>query len=169
MRPSDRARRKASAPELIIPVAGSLYAIYYVASVWDFPPEAQLSGIVLAAILLTLSALYFLRVARVMLAGGFDWQLSWILGPVQGRGERLAFLGLIVFYLLFVSYGGFTLTTFIFVGAGSYLAGLRPARRAFTFAALSAIGGWLFFIVLLGTRFPQGPFEMLVSWVQTWI
>lgn len=169
MRQSERKQRAVSAPELIIPVAGSLYAIYYVASVWDFPPEAQLSGIVLATILLVLSALYFLRVAGAMLAGRFDWRLAEVLGPRHGRAERLAFVGLIGLYLLTVSWGGFTLTTFVFIAAGSVLAGLRPIGRALRFAALSAIGGWLFFIVLLGTRFPEGPWEKLIAWVQTWI
>ncbi|MGJ3264693.1 MAG: tripartite tricarboxylate transporter TctB family protein [Salinarimonas sp.] len=92
-----------------------------------------------------------------------------MLGPIEGRGGRIGFLALVVAYVFVVSRGGFTLTTFVFVLLASLLAGRRPVGRALAFAAVAALSGWLFFIVLLGTRFPRGPFEHLVSWlVASW-
>lgn len=148
--------------DLLLPVAASLYAIYYVASVWSFPPEAQRSGFFLAGLLLCLTTVFFVRTAIGALRGGWRFDISPLLGPYQGRGARLAFVALILVYLAVVRFGGFTLTTFGFILASSLVAGLRPARRAVVFAAACALGGWLFFIVLLGTRFPEGPFEHLV-------
>ncbi len=159
----NRPRHTAGA-DLIIPIAASLYAVYYVYSVWDFPPEAQRSGIFMATLLLVLSALLFLRTAVRLARGTARWEFASILGPVDGRISRLVFFGLIIGYLLIVSWGGFTLTTFLFLALSSYVAGLRPIRRAVTFAVIGALGGWLFFIVILNTRFPRGPFEDLVSW-----
>jgi hypothetical protein len=163
-----RVRHTAGA-DLIIPVAASLYAVYYMYSVWDFPPEAQRSGIFMASLLLFLSALLFLRTGIRLARGTARWEFASVLGPAEGRASRLAFFALILGYLFFVSWGGFTLTTFLFLFLGSYAAGLRPLRKAAVFGVAGALGGWLFFIVILQTRFPRGPFEDLVSWgMQTW-
>jgi len=165
MSKDERQPRGAVGADLIIPVAASLYALYYVASVWSFPAEAQRSGLFLAALLLGFSALFFLRCGLLFLRGDARLDFSAVLGPEEGRGQRLAFLLLILAYLPVVRHGGFTLTTFAFLLLGSLLAGLRPLRKALVFAAAASLFGWLFFIVLLGTRFPSGPFERLVSMV----
>lgn len=155
--------RKQVGSDLIIPVAGICYAIYYVYSVWEFPAEAQRSGFFLAGLLLTLCLLLFARIAVQMAQGRVDWEFTALLGPSEGRLRRLGFVALIAAYLLTVRTLGFTLTTFSFLFIGSMLAGLQSVRRAAVFAATAAIAGWLFFIVLLGTRFPLGPFEALVA------
>lgn len=157
--------RKQVGSDLIIPVAGIAYAIYYVYSVWDFPPEAQRSGFFLAGLLVTLSLIFFARIGILALRGRVEFEFDALLGPPQGRLRRLGFLALIGAYLLTVQTLGFTLTTFAFLFIGSILAGLESIRRAAIFAATAAIGGWLFFIVLLGTRFPLGPFEALMNLV----
>jgi hypothetical protein len=161
---------KRAGADLIIPVLASLYAIYYVASVWDFPPEAQRSGLFLAGLLLSLSALFFIRTLVRAMQGRVEWEFSSVLGPREGRGRRGAFFLLIIGYLLIVQWGGFTVTTFLFLLFGSIFAGLSPFRKAAFFAATASLGGWLFFIVILGTRFPQGPFEKFVSWAtKSWM
>lgn len=153
--------------DLVLPAAASLYAVYYVASVWSFPPEAQRSGLFLAGLLLTLTSLFFVRTAIGALRGGWRFDPSPLLGPYDGRSARLAFVALILVYLALVRLGGFTLTTFGFILLSSLVAGLRPVWRAAIFASVAALGGWLFFIVLLGTRFPEGPFERLMHAVMS--
>lgn len=160
--PSDR---KQVGSDLIIPVFGIAYAIYYVYSVWEFPAEAQRSGLFLAGLLSFLCALFFLRIAVVALRGKAELEFTALLGPPEGRLRRLGFVALIAAYLLTVRTLGFTLSTFSFLFFGSMLAGLESVRRAAAFAAVAAIAGWLFFIVLLGTRFPLGPFEALMAQV----
>lgn len=155
--------KKRAGADLVIPVGASLYAVYYIASVWDFPAEAQQSGIFLAGLLLGLSALFFAKTAVTLARGQARWDFSALLGAHGGRRARFAFAGLTVAYIFVVPYGGFTLTTFVLVFLGSLLAGLRSLRRALVFATVVALSGWLFFIVALGTRFPRGPFEQLVS------
>lgn len=149
--------------DLIIPVAGICYAIYYVSSVWDFPAEAQRSGFFLAGLLVSLCLIFFLRIAIRAVKGEVDLEFESLLGPAEGRWRRLGFVGLIGGYLVTVQTLGFTLTTFAFLFIGSLLAGLDSVRRAATFAAIAAIAGWVFFIVVLGTRFPLGPFEALMA------
>lgn len=151
--------------DLILPVAASLYALYYVGSVWHFPPEAQLSGLFLAGLLLTLSALFFIRTALSALRERWVFDMSPVLGPADGRRGRLLFVLLVFAYPFLAPYLGFTLGTFTVMTLGSWLNGLRPVRKAVLFGAVGGLAGWLFFIVLLGTRFPAGPFERLMAWV----
>ncbi len=160
--PSDR---KQVGSDLIIPVLGIAYAIYYVYSVWEFPAEAQRSGFFLAGLLFLLCALFFLRTLLLALRGKAELEFLALLGPPEGRWRRLGFVALIGAYLLTVQTLGFTVSTFSFLFLGSMLGGLKSARRAATFAAIAALAGWLFFIVLLGTRFPLGPFEALMAQV----
>lgn len=165
----DDKRRPRYGADLILPVVASLYAIYYMASVWDFPLEAQMSGMFLAGLLLTLTTLFFLRTWLRARSGGWRFELGSVLGRREGRLERLAFVALTAVYPFVVGWGGFGLTTFAFVLCGALLAGLRPLKRAVGFAALAAVGGWLFFIVLLDARFPEGPFERLAEAILPWI
>jgi hypothetical protein len=157
--------RKQVGSDLIIPVAGIAYAIYYVYSVWDFPAQAQRSGLFLASLLVGLCLILFIRIGFQLAQGRLEWEFTALLGPPEGRMRRLGFVALIAAYLLTVRTLGFTLTTFAFLFLGSLLAGLNSVRRAAVFAASAALAGWLFFIVLLGTRFPRGPFEALVAQV----
>jgi len=52
----------------------------------------------------------------------------------------------------------------VFLTLSFFLLGVRPLTRVLVTAATAAIAGWLFFIVLLGARFPRGPFELLMSY-----
>jgi hypothetical protein len=155
----DRDQKKPVGADLIIPVVGAGYAIYYVFSVADFPFEAQVSGIALASLLGLLVLLYLVRVAAGLRRGTLSLGLGQFFGPAQSRLARGAFVGLIVGFIVVLPYLGFTLTTFAFLALSFVVAGARPVWRAVAIAAVVAIVGWLFFIVLLGTRFPMGPFE----------
>lgn len=152
-------KKKPVGADLIIPVAAAAYAFYYVASVAHFPFEAQVSGIALAGVLGVLVLAYFLRVARGLRSGALSLGLGRFFGPPESRPARAAFIGLIVGFIVVLPYLGFTLTTFAFLALSFVVAGARPVWRAVAIAAGLAIAGWLFFIVLLGTRFPTGPFE----------
>lgn len=155
--------RKRVGSDLILPVVGTCYAIYYVASVWDFPVEARRSGLFLAGLLIILCSLFFLRTAIQALRGKVEWEFTALLGPREGRLQRFGFLVLIGAYLMFVQTLGFTISTFLFLLIGSLLAGIPGLRKALVFSAVASILGYLFFIQLLGTRFPRGPFEQLVT------
>ena len=149
--------------DLIIPVSAVVYAIYYVASVRDFPFQAQITGLLLGSLLGLLCTVFFIR----FLAGSpLGIRIGWIdlIGEPSIGLKRLIFAGLILLSISAVPWGGFTLTTFVFLVASFHLLGVRPLTRVLVTAATAAIAGWLFFIVLLGARFPRGPFELLMSY-----
>jgi hypothetical protein len=125
----------------------------------DFPFEAQISGMVLAGLLGLLVLVYFVRVGLRLGRGQVSLGLGNFFGARETRAARAAFVALIVGFIAAVPYLGFTLTTFLFLAASFLIAGARPVRRALMVAAAASLSGWLFFIVLLGTRFPEGPFE----------
>ncbi len=156
---SEREPKTPIGADLIIPVTAGAYALYYVFSVRDFPFEAQISGMALAGLLGILVLIYFVRVARGFAAGRLSPGIGRFFGPRESRAARAAFVGLIVGFILVVPYLGFTLTTFAFLAASFLIAGARPVRRALIVAGAASLSGWLFFIVLLDTRFPEGPFE----------
>jgi hypothetical protein len=149
--------------DLILPVMGGAYAVYYIISVRDFPFEAQVSGFALAALLCVLVLVFLARVGIGLAQGRYEPGFGDFLGPVESRARRGIFLVLIVANVVAAPYLGFTLTTFVFLFLSFWAVGVRPIRRALTVAACAALAGWLFFIVILSTRFPEGPFERLMQ------
>ncbi len=92
--------------DLIIPVAAAAYGVYYVASVTDFPFEAQISGIVLAGVLGILVLFYFFRVARGLRSGELSLGVGQFFGPADSLPARAAFIGLIVGFIVVLPYLG---------------------------------------------------------------
>jgi len=73
---------------------------------------------------------------------------------------RAGLFALTVADVWFIDWGGFTLTTFVFLVAAMAL--LTRGRRLGVITLVSAVmalGGWVLFIWLFDTRFPRGPFE----------
>jgi hypothetical protein len=63
-----------------------------------------------------------------------------------------------------IQWGGFTITTFFYLFIS--IAILNRARRLGRSALISfvmVIAGYLLFIVAFDTRFPRGPFEILMQ------
>lgn len=156
---SQQQSRRPIGADLIIPVTAAAYAIYYVWSVRDFPFEAQFSGLALAGLVALFTLIYFARLVQGFAQGRYSLGFGRFLGPQEGRSGRLAFVGLIIGYIVVVPYLGFTLTTFTFLASAFLANGARPVWRPIALAAAASFLGWLFFILLLDTRFPQGPFE----------
>lgn len=158
----DHAKKPVGA-DLILPVCAAAYAVYYAWSVWDFPAEAQLSGLILAGMLLILVALYFIRVSRGFSAGRYSFGLGDFSGPSESLRGRAIFFALMLVALAVMPWLGFTLTTFAFLALSFLALGVRPVSRALIIAGTGALAGWFFFILLLSTRFPEGPFERAVQ------
>ena len=155
--------RRLRLADLIIPIAAVAYAIYYIASVRTFPFQAQMTGLLLGSIIGILCIVFFGRFAWEAWHSGIRSGWEDLFGDKTIGPRRAAFAGLILLSIVAAPWGGFTLTTFLFLLASLTLMGVRPLARALIVATVASIAGWLFFIVLLGTRFPRGPFEQLMS------
>lgn len=155
--------RKPIGADLILPLMGAAYAVYYVYSVHDYPFEAQVSGFALASLLCGLVLIFLARTGYGLWSGRFSWGFGNFFGPEESRARRGIFFLLIVANVLAAPYLGFTLTTFLFLFLSFCAVGVRPVSRALLVAACAALSGWLFFIELLNSHFPPGPFERLVQ------
>ena len=162
--PEEKPEKKHLGGELVIPVAALLFTIYYFTTIIDVPWTAQVSAFFVGTVLSLCILIFIVRVALMVRRGEADLGLGRLVEPVNYIPKRLALLGLTIGYILVIRWGGFTLTTFVFLALAMTL--LNEGRRKGFIVALSAVlalSGWLLFIVAFETRFPAGPFETLMK------
>jgi len=149
--------------DLVIPVLAFGFTLYYFSTIWDSPWTAQVNAVLVGSILFVCLAALAVRIARDRISGRIDFGFAELIAPVGLLGKRAAFAALTLAYLLGLEYAGFTLSTFGFLGASFLL--LRGVRRwhiDLGLAAAMALIGYAVFILAFETRFPRGPFEMLM-------
>ncbi|MEZ5933622.1 MAG: tripartite tricarboxylate transporter TctB family protein [Alphaproteobacteria bacterium] len=156
--------RKAAGGQLVIPVAGILFTLYYFSTIWTSPFEAQIAAFFVGTILLALSAIFIVKMLWQWKGGEISLAFDDLLGGRAMRLRRLVLFGLTVGFMLLIDVLGFTITTFLFLASAMLLLGEgRRPGRAIGIAAGAAIGGYLLFILAFETRFPAGPFETLMK------
>lgn len=150
--------------ELIIPVLAVVFTLYYFSTIVDSPWSAQVSAFFIGSILIALCAVFLVLAAGRVRRGSATLGLDLLSAPRRMIPKRVALFVLTLGYVLCIDWGGFTLTTFVFLLlAMLLLGGGRNRGLAFGLAAAMAFGGYLLFIVAFGTRFPVGPFERLMK------
>lgn len=154
---------KASGGELIIPIAGLIFTIYYFSTIWNSPWEAQVAAFFVGFILVALILLFIGQTAVNLARGRTRLDLTPLIQPVGLNLKRLVLLGLTLGYILLIRHLGFTITTFLFL-SGAILLLAKPKRPAFMIgiSAVMALAGYALFIAAFGVRFPRGPFEELM-------
>lgn len=151
--------RKAVGADLIIPVMAAAYALYYVYTILDYPLEAQINGLFLGGVLCTLVAVFLVRTGIQWVRGEVSLDMSKVIAPFSILPARIGFLVLTIGFAIAIRWLGFTLTTWIYLLGCMLILGVR-SRLILTLLPLgSAIGGYIFFIAMLHTRFPKGPVE----------
>lgn len=156
--------RRAVGGDLIIPIAAVAFALYYFATIFGSPWEAQVNAFFVGTILIVLVAIFLARLTSAIVRGEADLRLSGVIEPRAIAPKRLILLLLAVGYMTVIGWLGFTITTFVFLAVAMLV--LNDGRRAglvLGLAATLALGGYLLFIVAFQTRFPIGPFERLMG------
>ena len=152
--------RKAAGGQLVIPVAGILFTLYYFATIWDSPFEAQVAAFFVGTILLVLSLIFIAKMLWQWKGDEVSLALDDLVGRRSMRACRLTLFGLTLGFMVLIEYLGFTITTFLFLASAMLLLGEgRHPGRAIGIAFGAAIGGYLLFILAFETRFPAGAFE----------
>lgn len=155
--------RKAVGGELIIPVAGLIFTLYYFSTILESPWEAQVAAFFVGFILLGLILIFLVKTAVLLARGMARLDFSPLVTPLGITLTRLVLFGLTLGFMLLIPYFGFTFTTFLFLAAAFLL--LQQRKRpglAVGLAAGLSLTGYLLFIVAFDTRFPRGPFEELM-------
>ena len=150
--------------ELVIPIAGLAFTIYYFSTILDSPWTAQVSAFFVGAILIALITAFLIKTVAAYMAGEVDFAPGPLAEPLSFLPKRVALLGLTVGYIIVIHYLGFTITTFLFMAASMLL--LSNGRNIAFILGLSlvvSVAGWALFILAFETRFPVGPFEALMN------
>lgn len=156
--------KKSLGGELVIPVCSLAFTLYYFSTIIDSPWTAQVSAFFVGAILIALSLLFIAKSLYLVKAEKADFGLNGLIGRADITSGRVWVLLITLGYVVIVEYGGFTLTTFVFLFSTMLV--LNKGRRPGFIALLAggfALGGYGLFIVALDTRFPFGPFEKFMQ------
>ena len=161
---SSETQTKSVGGELILPVAALVFTLYYFSTIYDSPWTAQVAAFFVGAILLLLIVIFIGRVAVSVGRGEADLGMKSILEPLSFLPVRAGLIGLTILYTIAIDWGGFTLTSFVFMTAATLMLNRgRHWKRSAAFAACVSLAGYLLFIVAFEIRFPKGPFEYLVE------
>lgn len=160
----ERRRKTSAGADLVVPVAGVAFTLYYFSTIIDSPWTAQVSAFFIGSVLILLSAIFILRTIFALRAGAASFDFHRLIEPVGFFGKRLALLALTIAYIFVIHWTGFTLTTFIFLSLAMLLLNSgRNKRLILVLSALMSLGGWALFVYAFEVRFPLGPFEQLMK------
>jgi hypothetical protein len=150
--------------DLIIPAAALVFTIYYFTTIWNSPWTAQVSAFFIGTVLICLIAAFVGFTVLSLVRGEADLGFQRISEPLSLIPRRVILLALTVGFILLIPWGGFTLTTFLFLSSAMLLLS-RGARWKFilVLSAVLAIGGYFLFEYAFEVRFPKGPFEMMMD------
>ena len=151
--------------DLVIPAMSLAFTIYYLATIWDFPWEAKLNGLMVGSVLIVLVVIFLLRTLRRVARGEANWGLGSLIYPRALLNRRLALVAISIAFIILIQWLGFTLSTLGFVFSTMFLLGVRSRFHLITIPLSVSLGGYLLFIVALNSRFPRGIFENLMTWM----
>ncbi len=162
--PSHDAEPRPIGAQLIIPVAAIIFTAYYFSTILDSPWTAQVSAFFVGTILLALAVAFVAKQIYERQRGRVTFGLGDLFTHADVTSGRAAIFALTLLYIYVIQWGGFTITTFCFLFLS--IAILDRARRIGLTALVSFVmvmAGYLLFIVAFNTRFPHGPFEVLMQ------
>lgn len=158
----ERQGKKAIGSDLLIPVAAIIFALYYFSTIIDSPWTAQVSAFFIGTVLIALCLIFFVVVAMRLRRGEATLGFAPLIQPRVIAPKRAILFALTLGYIFFIEWGGFTITTFLFLClAMLVLSEGRNRRLIVGLAAVLSVGGYLLFVVAFERHFPEGPFEHL--------
>jgi Tripartite tricarboxylate transporter TctB family len=162
--PSPDSEPRPMGGQLIIPVAAIVFTLYYFWTILDTPWTAQVSAFFVGTVLLVLCVAFVAKQLYERSRGRVTLGLGNLVTHADLTSGRAAIFALTLLYIYVIQWGGFTITTFFYLFIS--IAILNRARRLGLAALVSfvmVIIGYLLFIVAFDTRFPHGPFEILMQ------
>jgi hypothetical protein len=151
-------------PDLIIPAMALAFAVYYLTTITKVPWIAQASAVVVSALLLISIIAYALRTALRVRAGTEVIRFTGLIVDYRNDLKRVALLALTIAYVWFIEDFGFTITTVIFLFVAILLlSSIGNWKNALLVAVSCSLIGYLVFVVVFETRFPEGSFEKVLA------
>jgi hypothetical protein len=148
--------------DLIIPVASAAFAAYYLYTIWGMSWHAAAAGIGISSAMAIILLILTIRFVGMVRRGEADLGFGELVFPASYAVRRAAVLVAAVAFIYAMPFVGFTIALFSFLMLGIIiLSGLQHLKAGLIIALSVSVAGYLLFIVLIGTRFPRGPFEKL--------
>ncbi len=156
--------KKSLGAELIFPVAALVFTLYYFSTIYNSPWTAQVAAFFVGAILIALVLVFIGRVVMMKARGEADLGMRDIVEPLSILPIRFGLIGLTILFTIAIDWGGFTLTSFVFMTLSMIMLNRGKSKGlAALVAACFSLAGYLLFIVAFEIRFPHGPFENLID------
>ncbi len=163
---SGEPEKKHIGSDLVIPAVALAFTLYYFSTIINSPWTAQVSAFFIGAILITLIVAFVIYSLLTIRRGEADFGFQRLTEPLFFIPRRAALFALTISFVFFVEWGGFTITTFIFLsGAMLLLSRGRNWKFILALSAVLAIGGYFLFVYAFEVRFPKGPFELMMAQV----
>jgi len=70
---------------------------------------------------------------------------------------------LTIAYVIVIQWGGYTLTSYLFLLAALFILGTSSRKTLFIIPLSISLIGYIFFIAMLDTNFPEGPIEHFLN------
>jgi hypothetical protein len=156
--------KRAAGGDLVIPLAGLGFTLYYFSTIVDSPWTAQVSAFFIGAVLIGLITVLLVRTTIEWRRGQVDLGMGGLLSWADVHAGRVALLLATLAFVVLIEWVGFTLATLGFLLVS--MAVLNRGRRlGFVTLISTAISmcGYVLFIVAFETRFPRGPFERMME------
>lgn len=155
-------------PELVIPIGGLLFSLYYVSTVQDLPFQARVVGVYISVALFALALLLFIRFVRDVIAGRRSLGVQGFLSRTDVEMKRWLVFGSALLLVVLMPIFGFVLSLFLFVATTAFIIGgvARLPMAVLTATVLTSIAFGVF-IVLVEVRFPLSEIDRtLLAWVR---
>ena len=148
--------------DLVIPGLAFIFTLYYLYSIVDAPWTAKVSTYFFATVLILLVIALLVRTVMEMRVRVADLGMSDLIEPREYIPKRAALVVLTLAFAVLLPWGGFTLTTGVYLFLSMLILGGQLYKSALL-AITYSLGGYLLFIVAFKTGFPEGPFELLIK------
>jgi hypothetical protein len=169
------AEKKQIGADLVIPAVALVFTLYFFYTIinWPWNPadeyiawDARVTAFSIGAILIALIVVFIALNLLAVIRGEASFGFQSLTVPLAMIPRRAALFALTLGFIVFIQWGGFTITTFIFLNAAMMLL-TRGKNWKFVLglSAVLSIGGYFLFIYAFEVRFPKGPFELLMAQV----
>jgi hypothetical protein len=157
-------KRPGVIPELIIPVAAILFALYYLSTVWALPFQAKVVGIYVSAAIGILSLILFVRFAGQIASRQKSLSFRGFFSEPVNEIRRWGVMGATALFIALMPFTGFVVTMFFYVLTIVLLVGGREKLRAAFIIAFSITAiAFAIFILAVNVRFPLSAVDELLK------
>jgi hypothetical protein len=145
--------------DLVIPVLALLFSLYFFFDIAGLAWEAKSNGVIVGSILVLLVLIQIGRIARTRLRGEGKLGFGRLIEPREKLLPRIVLVVLLGAMVATIGITGTTLGLFLLMLSSMMLLGVRDWRPLLGVSLSVALGVYVAFILLLGTKLPAGPVE----------